>query len=712
MALETGNYISSLVKTNPLSSDNISEGDDHLQLIKKVLQRTFPMGTDTSLDSGVGPDQAVQVLIAEASPGPTIDTSSSGNAARAMGLLWLDTTNNLLKIRNQANDAWITLPFDPETSNSVDINGGTIDGVTIEASIIGAGTPAAGTFVALEGTAVKATSSLTLDTGVDMIFEGATADAYETTVTVTDPTADRTVTLPNATDTLVGKATTDTLTNKTMTSSGNTFDDSTSSVKGMSSFSTDNFSVSSGAVTIKDAGVANAELANMAANTVKVRDANSSGVPSDVALATTQVLIGDGTGFTAAALSGDATMTNAGAVTVVKIQGTDVSSTAPTNDQYLKYSSDSTEWQMVSIVGDDKLTTKGDLLVYNTVDSETRYAIDDSSYPGTDGYTLTALASATNGVAWNQLGSAGVANNAITLAKLEDGTQGDILYYGASGAPTRLGFGTSGDVLTTAGTGANPAWATPTTGDITGVTAGTGLSGGGTSGSVTLNVEASQTQITAVGTIATGVWNGTDVAVADGGTGGGTASAARTNLGVAIGSDVQAYDAQLADVAGLAVTNGGVIVGDGSNFVLETGATTRTSLGLAIGSDVQIYNADTAVTDVAAEWTKTQNFNSTSLVFNATQTWDTSANQVCDLTLTANTTFDAPTSQKDGGFYSITLKQDGTGGWTISWNAVFHFAAGTAPTLTTTASAVDILVFRSDGTNMLEVGRQLNVKTA
>jgi len=493
MALETGNYISSLVKTNPLSSDNISEGDDHLQLIKKVLQRTFPMGTDTSLDSGVGPDQAVQVLIAEASPGPTIDTSSSGNAARAMGLLWLDTTNNLLKIRNQANDAWITLPFDPETSNSVDINGGTIDGVTIEASIIGAGTPAAGTFVALEGTAVKATSSLTLDTGVDMIFEGATADAYETTVTVTDPTADRTVTLPNATDTLVGKATTDTLTNKTMTSSGNTFDDSTSSVKGMSSFSTDNFSVSSGAVTIKDAGVANAELANMAANTVKVRDANSSGVPSDKALATTEVLIGDGTGFTAAALSGDATMTNAGAVTVVKIQGTDVSSTAPTNDQYLKYSSDSTEWQMVSIVGDDKLTTKGDLLVYNTVDSETRYAIDDSSYPGTDGYTLTALASATNGVAWNQLGSAGIANNAITLAKLEDGTQGDILYYGASGAPTRLGFGTSGDVLTTAGTGANPAWATPTTGDITGVGVTSPITGGGTSGSVTIAIQDAST---------------------------------------------------------------------------------------------------------------------------------------------------------------------------------------------------------------------------
>ena len=51
----------------------------------------------------------------------------------------------------------------------------------------------------------------------NIIFEGSTADAYETTLTVTDPTADRTVTIPNATDTLVGKATTDTLTNKTLT---------------------------------------------------------------------------------------------------------------------------------------------------------------------------------------------------------------------------------------------------------------------------------------------------------------------------------------------------------------------------------------------------------------------------------------------------------------------------------------------------------------
>ena len=56
----------------------------------------------------------------------------------------------------------------------------------------------------------------------DIVFEGATADDHETTLTVVDPTADRTISLPNATDTLVGKATTDTLTNKTINLANNT----------------------------------------------------------------------------------------------------------------------------------------------------------------------------------------------------------------------------------------------------------------------------------------------------------------------------------------------------------------------------------------------------------------------------------------------------------------------------------------------------------
>ncbi len=408
MALETGNYISSLVKTNPVSSDNVSEGDDHLQLIKKILKQTFPVGTDS-----VGPDQTVQVLIAKSSA-PTVDTSASGHAARAMGLLWLDTSNNVLKIRNQANSAWITLAVNPETSNSVDIDAGSIDGTPI-----GATTASTGKFssvnIAADGatvTGIKDEDDMASDSAVKLATQQSIKAYVDSQVTAQDldvisdsGTID--IDLDSESLTIAGGEGIDTsATSTTLTIAG---EDATTSNKGVASFHSDNFSVSSGAVTIKDAGVANAELANMAANTVKVRDANSSGVPSDKAVGDGELLIGDGTGFTAAAPSSDISMTNAGVVTVTKIQGKAVSSTAPTNDQYMKYSTASNEWQMVTIAGSDKLTTKGDLLVYNTVDSETRLPV------GTNDYVLTANSSATNGVDWQAVS---VADEAITNAKL------------------------------------------------------------------------------------------------------------------------------------------------------------------------------------------------------------------------------------------------------------------------------------------------------
>ena len=67
------------------------------------------------------------------------------------------------------------------------------------------------------------------------------------------------------------------------------------------------------------------------------------------------------------------------------------------------------------------------------------------------------------------------------------------------------------------------------------------------------------------------------------------------------------------------------------------------------------------------------------------------------LTLTANTTISMP-SVGAGKSFIIMLKQDATGSRTVAWSTVV-WAGGTAPTVTSTASKMDIYSFFSDGTN-------------
>src|SRR6056300_2018708 len=73
---------------------------------------------------------------------------------------------------------------------------------------------------------VNGTTTTINSTTVDIVnsfrFEGSTSDDYETTLTVTDPTADRTITLPNATGTVSLLDNTETLTNKTINADNNT----------------------------------------------------------------------------------------------------------------------------------------------------------------------------------------------------------------------------------------------------------------------------------------------------------------------------------------------------------------------------------------------------------------------------------------------------------------------------------------------------------
>lgn len=94
----------------------------------------------------------------------------------------------------------------------------------------------------------------------------------------------------------------------------------------------------------------------------------------------------------------------------------------------------------------------------------------------------------------------------------------------------------------------------------------------------------------------------------------------------------------------------------------------------------------------------------------ATISWNTLLGHVAKVTITANRTMGAPTGLKDGGFYSLAVLQNGTGGYTLAWNSVFKFKSGTAPTTTTAANARDEYTFKSDGTNLYELGRNQDVK--
>ena len=67
---------------------------------------------------------------------------------------------------------------------------------------------------------------------------------------------------------------------------------------------------------INNTAVTFAKIQDVAANSILIRNANSAGVLSELAIPDTQIMIGDGDGMVAAALSGDVTMTNAGAVTI------------------------------------------------------------------------------------------------------------------------------------------------------------------------------------------------------------------------------------------------------------------------------------------------------------------------------------------------------------------------------------------------------------
>ena len=112
---------------------------------------------------------------------------------------------------------------------------------------------------------------------------------------------------------------------------------------------------------------------------------------------------------------------------------------------------------------------------------------------------------------------------------------------------------------------------------------------------------------------------------------------------------------------------------------------------------------DAAYTDVEQTFTAQQTPMSGTLTDAATVDWDGDTDgQVVTLTLGGNRTLAAPTNINQYALYVLRVAQDATGGRTLAWNSAYKFPSAVAPTLTATASAVDVFSFVGGAANTLE----------
>ena len=335
------------------------------------------------------------------------------------------------------------------------------------------------------------------------------------------------------------------------------------------------------------------------------------------------------------------------------------------------------------------------------------------------GYIGTAPADRDPTVSDDSVTTAKIQDNAVTGTKIAmtSDAAGDILTYTGTDY-ARLAIGAAGRVLKVNSGATAVEWATDTagTGDVVGPGSATNdalarfdTTTGKLIQNSTANLsDAGTLTATAFAGALTGNVTGNVTGNIDGIVGGTTpAAVSATQVDITAQGDLRLQDTSGGEYVALQAA------GTTTSYTVTLPAAVATVTGQALTSTTAGVASWTTVGDAvlsaAQEWSASQNFNATTLTFNATQAWNAQTDQVTKVVVTANVTFSAPSNQKDGGFYAVTVEQDGTRGRTGSWITVFKWAGGTAPTLTTTASAKDIFVFRSDGMIMQEVGRQLNV---
>ena len=187
---KVSHQISEMKVANELEKDKISKLKS-IDTLEKLTEEFLKFKNITSVQlSTLGGGGSIRIL-----DNDDVDISSIGDGK----ILEYDATTKKMKfVASSSGTNNVTIP-----------NGGTIGSVgdTDAISIATGGDTTFSQNVVVTGNLTVSGSTTTIDSSTisvtdSFVFEGATADDYETTLNVVDPTADRTITLPNVSGTL------------------------------------------------------------------------------------------------------------------------------------------------------------------------------------------------------------------------------------------------------------------------------------------------------------------------------------------------------------------------------------------------------------------------------------------------------------------------------------------------------------------------------
>lgn len=333
----------------------------------------------------------------------------------------------------------------------------------------------------------------TASAGAVLVFEGATADAYETTLTVVDPTQDNTITLPNTTGTVVLDSATQTLTNKTLTSptiSGSPVITGLSSAGMISSSATPKDYVDSilGSATAAATSAASAATSAASAATSATSAANSATAAAASATTAANSATAAATSATSAAASATAAATSAtsaaASATAAATSATSAAASATTAANsvatiatYATNAANSATAAATSATSAAASATAAATSATSAAASATAAATSATSAAA----SATAAATSATSAAASAASAAAVVASAIQASIID--AKGDLIVGSAADTAARLAVGTNGYILTAASTTATglewqaaPAgYLAPTIGTTT-ITSGTTVS--------------------------------------------------------------------------------------------------------------------------------------------------------------------------------------------------------------------------------------------